>query len=169
MEDQITWPCAQLVEYTRLSNKDWLREELLQQSGNREAFVERAIAVICEEVLLPTLRAEGTAGKIFLLKLRHHGYNDETLARSLANAWFECSNHFSLPRLEHPFSPRKRLFFSIISSLLLTSPGIIYIVVGNNKAADNLLAFSPLLSSIAVLLAGLIYFLSGLLPHFWKH
>lgn len=162
---ELTWPCAKLVEYTRLTNKDWLRHELLVETGTRERFIERAIHVVREEVLAPTMRAEGTVGKRFLLELRRQGYTDEAIARSLAVAWFAHSNHFSLPELENFQSVTRRVLRSFGLALLIVMPGIAYALFADLKPEIQSF-FLPLLAGITLLIGIVIYFLHKHHPHF---
>lgn len=165
---EMTWPCAKLVEYTRLSNKQWLRSELLAETRTHDAFIERAISVVRDEVLAPTLRAEGTVGKAFLLDLRKMGYSDEAICRALAEAWFSHSNHFDLPELENFASISRRVIRSLLIALAFVSPGFAYALFADLKPEIKLFFF-PLLAVITILLAVVIYLLHKHHPHFRQH
>lgn len=163
-----SWPCAKLVEFTRLSNKQWLRSEVLAATRTHDAFIERAIGIVREEVLAPTLRAEGTVGKTFLLSLRRMGYTDEAICRSLAQAWFNHSNHFELPELENFGSISRRAIRSLIIAFVLVSPGIAYALLTDLKPEIQHFFF-PLLGLIGLVLTVIIYWLHKHHPHFRRH
>lgn len=163
-----SWPCAKLVEFTRLSNKQWLRSEVLAATRTHDAFIERAIGIVREEVLAPTLRAEGTVGKSFLLSLRRMGYSDEAICRALAHAWYNHSNHFELPELENFASISRRIIRSLLIALVLVSPGIAYALLTNLKPEIQQFFF-PLLGLIGLLLTVIIYWLHKHHPHFRRH
>ena len=154
-------PCAKFIEYTRFVKDEWIRDDLIKETGSKEAFVIRAEDAFRQQVIMPSLRAEGTAGKTFLLELRAMGYDDGMIARALAAAWFDHSNHFGLPRIEQEFlSVKKRIFISVVLTLIILLVGLMYILLVNKTLAFTFIYASPLISIFGILVATAIYFLT---------
>lgn len=95
---QLSFPCAEIPEFAAYRQQMFVKTALLEETnGEREAFVARAMQTLDACVLGAPSREVG-ADKQLLKRLYHKGYARDDILRALAEAWYDESDTFSLPR-----------------------------------------------------------------------
>ena len=91
------YPCTAIPRLAEFMAQDELRDALLRETGGGEAFLDRAAVTIALHVLSTAAYAPGEVRKGLLHRL-YGRHTQEQIARAMALAWLNKTDHFLLPR-----------------------------------------------------------------------